>query len=591
MKNVKAFIKHHLSCFFFYIRTIRHTRKSIFSLTVLNGISGAAISFLWIFFFKYLLDYMAEGEYNQAALWVLFCTCMNGIVERIRDDISRRRNHAFYYVNMNLEARLAELSVTIPYEKMENAETIHRFEMSYKCLDKNYLAVYTDSLVNVISSVIVFSGVGVISFTLGWWVSVVLFMVIIVNAICHVIQSRYEVEQFDTETSVSRQLEYTRFWLTEKSRAKEVRTYVLHDFVVGKLKEYNEKYFRVLRKFNKKRKKNYIIVCLMNGIQMAVVYSYCAYLFFLGSVSVGDFMLYVSALISLSSAITGFLEALIDVYKNNQYMDKLRQCLELEAESVSKENFTEEFESVEFRDVSFCYSGEDKYALKHISFILHKNEKLSLIGENGAGKSTLVKLLAGLYRPAEGEILINGKPARPEKINYLPLFSMIFQDYTIFDFTVEENIAMGKSVSREMCEKLLYEIGLEHIKPETYLSQIFSEDGIELSGGENQKLAMIRALCKNAPVVILDEPTAALSPQSEYEIYQKFEKLTQNRAVVFISHRLSSCRICDRILLLHEGCVKAMGTHEELMESSPEYREMFQAQATLYLQPEEGRVS
>ena len=129
---------------------------------------------------------------------------------------------------------------------------------------------------------------------------------------------------------------------------------------------------------------------------------------------------------------------------------------------------------------------------------------------------------------------------------------------------------------------MLDEIGLEHVGLDTFISQTFSEDGIELSGGENQKLAMIRALCKDAPVVILDEPTAALSPQSEYEIYQKFRKLTQDRAVIFISHRLSSCRICDKILLLQKGFLKAAGTHDEMMESSLEYREMFNAQAMLY---------
>lgn len=582
MSNISYFIRHNISGFLFYIQTIWNIKKSIFILTASDSILGAAVSFLWIFFFKYLLDYMAEEEYGKAVLWVIICICSSEMVERIKDYINRKRDNAFFDVNTELETKLAELSVEIPYEKIENADTIQQFEMSYKCLARNYLAVYTDGLVNVASALLVISGVGVISVALGWWVSAILFLVIIANAACYVMQSRYEVESFNKETAVGRQLEHARYWLTEKSRAKEVRSYILQDFVVEKMEEYNEKYFKVLRSFNKKEKKAYIGVCLLNGIQMATVYSYCAYLFFQGELTAGDFMLHVSALLSLSSSITRLLEALIDVYKNNQYIDGLKLCLEMETETISRENFAEELESIEFRDVSFRYSGEDKNALNHVSFTLHRNEKLSLIGENSAGKSTLVKLLAGLYLPTEGQILINGKAIEPERVNYLPLFSMIFQDYTIFNFSVGENIDMGKGIPRDVCKGMLDEIGLGHIGPETYISQIFSEDGIELSGGENQKLAMARALCKDAPVVILDEPTAALSPQSEYEIYQKFRKLTHDRSVIFISHRLSSCRICDRVLLLQEGSVKAVGTHDELMESSPEYREMFNAQAMLY---------
>ena len=582
MNNLPYFIKHNISCFCFYIQTIWNIKKSIFLLTVFDSILGSMISFLWIFFFKYFLDYMADGVYGKAVLWVFICVCSSEMAETIKGYLNQKRENAFFDINTELETRLAQLSIEIPYEKIENTDTIQRFEISYKCLDRNYLAVYTDGLVNMVSSLLVISGVGAISIALGWWVSAILFLVIIANAACYVMQSRHEVEAFHEETAVSRQLEHTRFWLTEKSRAKEVRTYILQNFVVKKMEEYNEKFFKILRSFNKKQKRAYIGVCLLNGIQMATVYFYCAYLCFRGSLTVGDFMLHVSALLSLSSSITHLLEAWIDVYKNNQYIDGLKLCLGMRAGVASREDFAEGFESIEFQNVSFRYSGEDQNALNHVSFILHKNEKLSLIGENGAGKSTLVKLLVGLYMPTEGRILINGKTIEPEKVNYMSLFSMIFQDYTIFHFSVGENINMGKGVPQEVCRGMLDEIGLEHVGLDTFISQTFSEDGIELSGGENQKLAMIRALCKDAPVVILDEPTAALSPQSEYEIYQKFRKLTQDRAVIFISHRLSSCRICDKILLLQKGFLKAAGTHDEMMESSLEYREMFNAQAMLY---------
>lgn len=582
MNKIKSFFKYNFSCFLFYFKTVWSTRKSVFFVTFIDGALGAVVSFIWMYFFKYLLDFLFLEEYKKAVLWVLCCICFSGIIDLIRKLLNLIKNNAYFDINTFLQTKLSELSFKIPYEKMENAETIQQFEMAHKCIGRNCLEKYTLGLTNIISCVIVFSGVGIITSSLNWWITLILFFVISVNTICHVIQSQYEIEQFNEETTVSRQLEYTRYWLTEKSRAKEVRTYLLHDFVVEKLKEYNEKFFNVLQNFTKKHRKPYIAVHLINGIQMLTLYSYYAFLLSNGQLTSGDFMLYISALLSFSSALTNILRSLIDVYKNNLYIDKLKKCMDLSVPSCNEEPLNEKIDTIEFRNVSFCYPGESKHALHNISFVLHENEKISLIGENGAGKSTLVKLLSGLYAPTGGEILINGIPMDTQRKNYLSLFSMVFQDYTIFNFSIEENINMGKNISKEKMQELLDEMDLSNVTPKTYISQLFSNEGIELSGGENQKIAIIRALFKDAPILILDEPTSALSPQSEYNIYKKFGELTSKKTVIFISHRLSSCRICDKILLLREGQLEAMGSHDQLMETCSKYKEMFDAQAELY---------
>ena len=410
MKKVSLFLKYNFSCFLFYLKTVWATRKSIFLVTFIDGALGATVSFIWTFFFKYLLDFLSSEEYNKAISWVLGCICFSGMIELIRRLLHLVRNNAYFDINTFLQTKLSELSFKIPYEIMENAETIQEFEMAHKFIGRNYLAQYTLGLTNIISCIIVFSGVGIITSSLNWWITLMLFSVITVNTICHVIQSQYEMEQFTEETTVSRQLEYTRFWLTEKSRAKEVSSYLLHDFVIDKLKEYNEKFFNILQNFTKKHKKTYIAIHLINGIQMLIVYSYCAYLLSKSIITSGDFMLYISALFSFSSALTNILKSLIDVYKNNLYIDKLKKCMDLSDDVVKVELFNEEIETIEFRNVSFCYPGESKKALQNINLILHRNEKLSLIGENGAGKSTLVKLLLGLYAPTSGEFFINGIP-------------------------------------------------------------------------------------------------------------------------------------------------------------------------------------
>ena len=297
-------------------------------------------------------------------------------------------------------------------------------------------------------------------------------------------------------------------------------------------------------------------------------------------------MLYSSAVFTFGGALKSITGSVVNFWNTSSLMTTLISVLNIKKNLEKRTLFDEEFKTIEFRNVSFSYNGSAKNALEDISFIVNSNEKFSLIGENGAGKSTLVKLLLGMYTPTKGAIYINGKIMDPEKYDYTPLFSAVFQDYKIFSFTVEDNIKMcGKELSegeKEKVRSLLGSMGMQGINTDSFITQTFSDDGINFSGGEAQKLAIVRALYKDAPIIVLDEPTSALSPQSEYEIYRSFNALTKNKTVLFISHRLSSCRICDKILLLHNGRLEAIGSHDELFGSNALYTEMFSAQAELF---------
>jgi ATP-binding cassette subfamily B protein/ATP-binding cassette subfamily C protein len=407
-----------------------------------------------------------------------------------------------------------------------------------------------------------------------------------VNTVCNVLLSKNEIERFDEETAVGKQLEYSRFWLTDTSRAKEVRAYSLQRYIVGKLREYNDKLFVVLHSFTKKQKNPHLIIEIINSVQLFVVYAFCAYRMVADGMSAGDFMLYSSAVFAFGNSLGNVTNSVISFWHTSSLMTKLTDVLNIEKKLKEKVPYNKELRTIEFRNVSFAYAGSDKNALEDVSFIVRANEKISLIGENGAGKSTLVKLLLGLYVPKKGAIYINGEPMDTDKYDYTPMFSAVFQDYKIFSFTVEENIKMSENTLTE-AEKakiraLTSSMGMPELDTNSFITQIFSDDGIEFSGGETQKIALIRALYKNSQLIILDEPTSALSPQSEYEIYHNFNSLTNGKTVFFISHRLSSCRICDRIILLHNGKLKAIGTHEELFESNELYNRMFSAQAELY---------
>ena len=244
--------------------------------------------------------------------------------------------------------------------------------------------------------------------------------------------------------------------------------------------------------------------------------------------------------------------------------------------------------TLEFKDVSFSYPDSSEKILSHFSLKLDLQGKLALVGKNGAGKSTFIKLLCRLYDPTQGQILINGVDIRSyDRGEYMKLFSVVFQDFKLYAFGLGANVAAQEDYDEDKVWSALEDAGIRERAEqfpqglETLLYNWF-EGGVEISGGEEQKIAIARALYKDAPIVILDEPTSALDPISEYEIYKKFDLLVKDRAAIYISHRMSSCRFCDQILVFEHGRVTQKGSHEELMKEKGLYEELWNAQAQYY---------
>ena len=245
---------------------------------------------------------------------------------------------------------------------------------------------------------------------------------------------------------------------------------------------------------------------------------------------------------------------------------------------------------IEFRDVSFCYPGAEEYALRHFSLKLKIGEKLAIVGMNGSGKTTMIKLLCRLYDPQEGEILLNGVNIKKFKQEeYSRLFSVVFQDFSLFSLMLAQNVAVNVDFDEGKVEKCLEDAGFgERLAGweqglATYLYKDYEDSGVEISGGEGQKIALARAIYKEAPFILLDEPTAALDPLAEYEIYTSFDKIAGNKTAIYISHRLSSCKFCDKIAVFHKGQLVQLGNHDELVaDTNGKYYEMWEAQAQYY---------
>lgn len=313
-----------------------------------------------------------------------------------------------------------------------------------------------------------------------------------------------------------------------------------------------------------------------------------------GAFDAGSITQYVGAATAMVANVFALTDLIGVLETNTGYLDKTFEFLDIPNAmyqgSLTTEKRADRRYEVEFKDVSFKYPGSDIWALRHVNMKFRVGKRLAIVGENGSGKTTFIKLLCRLYDPQEGQILLNGIDIRKYRYNdYMNIFSVVFQDFQLICQPLGNNVAGGMKYDQERVRKTLIDAGfgdrLATMEKglDTMIYKNLSGDGIEVSGGEAQKIAIARALYKDAPFIILDEPTAALDPIAEAEIYSKFNDIAGDKTTIYISHRLSSCKFCDEIAVFHEGAVIQQGTHDELVaDESGKYYELWHAQAQYY---------
>ena len=313
-----------------------------------------------------------------------------------------------------------------------------------------------------------------------------------------------------------------------------------------------------------------------------------------GGITIGSVARYVSCVMLLLSGASGLVSALQKALMNHVHLKRFFSYFDIPnpmyqgSLTVEKRDDNEYF--VEFRDVSFCYPNTESYALRHVNLKFKVGEKLAIVGKNGSGKTTFIKLMCRLYDPTEGEILLNGVNIKKYDYDeYMSIFSVVFQDFRLFGFRLGENVAAGPSYDPQKTRECLFQAGFGKrlaAMPEgmeSFLFKEFDESGIEISGGEGQRIALARALYKDAPFLILDEPTSALDPVAEYEVYSSFNEIAGDKTAVYISHRLASCRFCDKIVVFDAGKIVQTGSHEALIaDEAGLYHALWHAQAQYY---------
>ena len=338
---------------------------------------------------------------------------------------------------------------------------------------------------------------------------------------------------------------------------------------------------------------------------ISTVFTGFAYLFvclkaWAGAFGVGSVTQYVGAITALAKGVSDLMKIAGEIKNNGEFLRTSFEFLDLPDRmyqgSLTTEKRADRQYEVEFKDVSFKYPGSEDYALRHVSMKFKVGERLAVVGRNGSGKTTFIKLLCRLYDPTEGQILLNGIDIRKYKYeDYLQVFAVVFQDFQLLAFPLGQNVAAAQDYDRKRAEKCLRMAGFgERLDsmPEgldTCLYREFDEKGVEVSGGEAQKIALARALYKDAPFIVLDEPTAALDPIAEYEVYSHFDELVSDKTAIYISHRLSSCRFCDEIAVFDHGQVVQQGSHDSLLaDENGQYAKLWHAQAQYYEKHKDG---
>ena len=582
-----------------FVKQVWKVSPAYVLLILLNGLIGGGKVILNTVLPMFLIDELIGGR--DVKKLILFGACIvanNVIMTFITDSLQKYRDVKDEWVQNVMVEKLGERIMNLEYSYLEDTYYLDLKERAVFAIQNQSAIVAIITLfANTVQGVITLAGLMVILFTLGPVLMTaiaigVVLMILIVKA-----ASGTMVALMNRIIPINRIFGYYAGVAADKPAQKDLRLYHMDKLVTEKIRQSNEttcdEFDVANRKMGLANGANGVITEFISAFTYGYVGIRTISDMFGSRITLGSLTMYVSSAITFSSTIIQFGENLIGLWQNSQFLVPYQEFMALKEETIEDGGvpMDDAVETLEFRNVSFTYPKAEKPVLKNVSFAVKKGEKISIVGLNGAGKSTLVKLICRMYKADSGEILVNGRDIYDyDYLSYMNVISAVFQDYKLFNFTIEENISCRESGADEnRVNYLIDEVGMREkidTLPEGIHSRFgkeYDEDGVELSGGQGQKIAIARALYKKASMVILDEPASALDPIAEAEIYEKFNSLVEDKTAIYISHRMSSSVFCDRILIIDGGTVSDFDTHENLMKKTDSlYYKLFTSQAENY---------
>lgn len=580
--------------------------KTLFGYYFLFTILTAVQPFISLFSVKWIIDELMTEPHVIDLAWILSFFLVGGAL--VNFGVALVKNlyiPRLILIRFKFINQMQRKAMKMDFKYTEDPKTLDDLQNAGQAVSSNNVGVEGafHKLFEVSGSLVSLLTYMSLLFVLSPWILLYLVLNMVFVYYLTSCAKKYEFSKKEERVALQRRSNYLYQMMSDFKFGKDIRIYQLAQWLSKKFRGIKEAQLKLTKKVEMRYLASYLVDIVLIWIREGIVYAYLIYCVLVKGLSLGNFSMYFTGITNFTTTLKRVMEDFAQLHLQLLYVNHFRNFLEIQDESVPQtvtpipvlKPYT-----IEFKDVSFKYPNSERYIFKSLSFKIKAGERLAIVGVNGAGKTTLVKLMTRLYEPTEGEILLDGINIKQfDRDAYFDLFSVVFQDIKVLAFTVAENVAIAKReiLDRARVVECLNQAGLgEKIQSlakgiDTPMLKGLEEDGIELSGGQNQKLALARALYKNGDIVILDEPTSALDPLAEFEIYQNFDQLIGHKTAVYISHRLSSTRFCDAIAFFENGEILEYGTHDELLAKNGRYAEMFRIQSQYYQVETEAGVA